>query len=226
MDGRGELETESLETESHAASVTAGSGIRRKWALTEDAFHKLLSSLADDPDAAGQKYLEIRNNLTRFFEWRGCPFPEDHADETINRVAKRIAEGEEIRNPSSYCVGVARMLVLEINKERVREQQALGEMATSPQSVPQAAPEPDQGEERIDCLRACLQDLPSDNRELIVEYYQGEKGSKIENRKKLTERFGVPVNTLRMRALRLREKLQLCVENCLNSRDARHVMST
>jgi len=225
MDGRGELETENLETESHAASLPAGSGVRRKWVLTPDAFHKLLSSLADDHDAAGQKYLEIRNNLTRFFEWRGCPFPEDHADETINRVAKRIAEGEEIRNPSSYCVGVARMLLLEINKERVREQQALGEMATALQSVPQAAPEPDQGEERIDCLRTCLKDLPSENRDLIVEYYQGEKGSKIENRKRLTERFGVPVNTLRMRALRLREKLQVCVENCLNSRDALHVMN-
>jgi RNA polymerase sigma factor (sigma-70 family) len=221
MDGRGELEAET-----NVAGLPAGSGVRRKWVLTPEAFHKLLSSLADDPDAAGQKYLEIRNNLTRFFEWRGCPFPEDHADETINRVAKRIAEGEEIRNPSSYCVGVARMLLLEINKERVREQQALGEMATSPQSVPQAAPEPDQGEERIDCLRTCLEDLPSDNRELIVEYYQGERGSKIENRKKLTERFGVPVNTLRMRALRLREKLQVCVENCLNIRDAQHVISS
>ena len=222
MDGRGELETESLETESHAASVTAGSGARRKWALTQEAFHKLLSSLGDDPDAAGQKYLEIRNNLTRFFEWRGSPFPEDHADETINRVAKRIAEGEEVRNPPSYCIGVARMLLLEINKDRAREQQALGEMAT----LPPTAPEPDTAEERIDCLRTCLQDLPSDNRELIVEYYQGEKGSKIENRKRLTERFGVPVNTLRMRALRLREKLQACVETCLNNRDARPVMST
>jgi RNA polymerase sigma factor (sigma-70 family) len=226
MDGRGELETESLETESHAASLPAGSGVRRKWVLTPEAFHKLLGALADDSETAGQRYLEIRNNLTKFFEWRGCPFPEDHADETINRVAKRIAEGEEIRNPASYCVGVARMLLLEINKERVREQQALGEMATSSYSAPQAAPEPDQAEERIDCLRACLQDLPSENRDLIVEYYQGEKGSKIENRKKLTERFGVPVNTLRMRALRLREKLQVCVENCLNNREARHVMST
>jgi len=55
---------------------------------------------------------------------------------------------------------------------------------------------------------------------LIIEYYQGEKGAKIQNRKRLTERFGVPVNTLRMRALRLREKLQGCVEDCLRSADA------
>ena len=54
-----------------------------------------------------------------------------------------------------------------------------------------------------------------DNRELILQYYQGEKGAKIENRKKLTVRFKIPLNTLRMRALRLREKLQVCVETCL-----------
>src|SRR5215467_1443276 len=161
MNGRGELETESLETESHAASLPAGSGVRRKWVLTPEAFHKLLSSLADDPDAAGQKYLEIRNNLTRFFEWRGCPFPEDHADETINRVAKRIAEGEEIRNPSSYCVGVARMLLLEIAKGRAREQQALGEAAGSQLVMP----DEDAAEGPIQCLRSCLQELPPDNRE-------------------------------------------------------------
>src|SRR5215831_6651281 len=204
MEWSGELDTETNPSE---ASATAGP--RQKWALTQEAWDGLLACLGQDRESAGEKYIEIRGNLTRFFEWRGCPFPEDHADETINRVAKRIAEGEEIRNPASYCVGVARMLLLEINKERVREQQALGEMATAPQSATQAAPEPDQAEDRVECLRTCLKDLPSDNRELIVEYYQGEKGSKIENRKKLTERFGVPVNTLRMRALRLREKLQV-----------------
>ena len=65
------------------------------------------------------------------------------------------------------------------------------------------------------CLRNCLQTLSPDNRQLILQYYQGEKGEKIQNRKKLIERLGVPVNTLRMRALRLRERLQSCVEECL-----------
>ncbi len=65
------------------------------------------------------------------------------------------------------------------------------------------------------CLRDCLQTLSTDNRELILQYYQGEKSEKINNRKRLMERLGVPVNTLRMRALRLRERLQGCVEECL-----------
>ena len=184
---------------------------RQKWTLTQEAFDKLLLALGGDRDSGSQKYLEIRTNLTRFFEWRGCSFPEDHADETINRVAKKVAEGEEILNPSGYAMGVARLLLLEIIKGRQREQSALTELGTASEVYV----EPDDGEERLTCLKQCLQTLSPDNRDLILEYYQGEKSEKIRNRKKLLERLGVPVNTLRMRALRLRERLQGCVEECV-----------
>jgi DNA-directed RNA polymerase specialized sigma24 family protein len=187
--------------------------IRQKWTLTQDAFDKLLLSFGDDRDSGGKKYLEIRNNLTRFFEWRGCPFPEDHADETINRIAKRVAEGEQIQNPAGYAMGVARLLVLEIIKGRQREQVALNEITTTTTEVDT---DTNDGEGRIDCLRQCLEGLSADNRQLIVEYYEGEKGDKIQNRKKLVEKLGIPVNTLRMRALRLRDRLQVCVEDCLS----------
>jgi RNA polymerase sigma factor (sigma-70 family) len=206
MEGRRDVDSESS-----SSNTTLSATPRRKWALTQEAFDKLLSVLGEDRDSAGKQYLEIRNNLVRFFEWRGCSFPEDHADETINRVARKIAEGEEIRNPSGYFIGVARMLLLEIIKQRDKEHHALNEMASS-QIISSDSSE---SEARIDCLRECLQSLSSDNRELIIQYYQGEKGSKIENRKKLTERLKVSVNTLRMRALRLREKLQTCVEDCI-----------
>lgn len=183
---------------------------RQKWSLTQEAFDKLLVALGGDRESAAQKYVEIRSNLVRFFEWRGCSFPEDHADETINRIAKRVAEGEEILNYSGYSLGVARLLLLEINKGRQREQLALAEIGQASEFYEEA----DDGERRLVCLRSCLQTLTTDNRDLILEYYQGEKGEKIQNRKKLMDRLGIPVNTLRMRALRLREKLQSCVEEC------------
>lgn len=193
------------------SSQLAHGAIRQKWTLTQEAFDKLLISLDGDRDSAARKYLEIRTNLTRFFEWRGCSFPEDHADETINRIAKRVIEGEAILNYSGYALGVARMLLLEINKGRQREQLALAEIGTAGEVYEEA----DDGEGRLVCLRSCLQTLSSDNRELILQYYQGEKGEKIQNRKKLMDRLGIPVNTLRMRALRLRERLQSCVEECV-----------
>jgi DNA-directed RNA polymerase specialized sigma24 family protein len=185
----------------------------RKWSLTQEAFDRLLSCLSGERERAGERYLEIRRNLLRFFEWRGCPFPEDHADETVNRVARRLSEGEAISNISAYCTGVARLLVLEIMKARAREGQALGEMPGSNTDDVDASA----AEARLECLRQCLGGLSTDNRELILQYYQGDKGEKIENRRNLTARLGVPVNTLRMRALRLREKLQECVHTCLKN---------
>jgi DNA-directed RNA polymerase specialized sigma24 family protein len=184
---------------------------RQKWTLTQDAFDRLLIALGGDRDSGGEKYLEIRTNLTRFFEWRGCSFPEDHADETFNRIAKKLDEGEQILNPAGYAMGVARLLLLEVMKSRQREQSALNEIG----AAGEAYVADDDGEDRLDCLRNCLQTLSPDNRELILQYYQGEKGAKIQNRKKLIDRLGIPVNTLRMRALRLRERLQGCVEQCM-----------
>jgi hypothetical protein len=161
----------------------------QKWTLTQEAFDKLLLVLGSgDRESGSEKYLEIRTNLTRFFEWRGCSFPEDHADETINRMARKVV------------------------KSRQREQSALTEMG----HATQAYVDSDDGENRAVCLRGCLQNLSNENRELILQYYQGEKSEKIRNRKWLMERLGIPVNTLRMRALRLRERLQGCVEECLS----------
>ena len=197
------------EVASHSPRPGASTTARQKWSLTQEAFDKLLASLAPDRGAAGEIYQETRGNLIRFFEWRACPFPEDHADETINRVAKRISEGEQISNLTHYFFGVARLLFLEIQKARAREVHALDNLP---------ATETDSDGARLDCLRSCLDGISPDQRELIISYYQGEKSHKIKNRQKLSERLEVSINTLRMRALRLRESLETCVENCLNKR--------
>jgi DNA-directed RNA polymerase specialized sigma24 family protein len=185
---------------------------RQKWSLTQQAFDGLLATLGPDRSTAADRYLAIRRNLVRLFEWRGCPTPDEYADEAINRCAKKIGEGEEIRDVATYCVGIARMLVLEMSRERSKEARPL-DKAPEPQTM---APEPqDDREFRMECLRRCLDQLSPDNRNLILHYYQGEKDEKIKNRKGLMQLFGVPASTLRMRALRLREGLHLCAENCL-----------
>jgi|SRR6185295_3912068 len=198
-------------TDGAIAGLGSPANPRAKWILTQAAFERLLACLDTDREAAGQKYVEIRGNLTRFFEWRGCAFPEDHADETINRVARRVSEGEEIRNPGGYFLGVGRLVLLEVYKEREKQQQALGELAYSSTE----SHDIEDLEPRAECLKRCLEGHTPDNRELILHYYQGEKGAKIENRRKLAEKLKTPLNTLRMRALRLRERLQVCVADCL-----------
>ncbi|HSB10163.1 MAG TPA: hypothetical protein VLM38_11810 [Blastocatellia bacterium] len=105
------------------------------------------------------------------------------------------------------------MVLLEVYKEREKEQEALSEVAyTQTESY-----NSDDLEHRAECLKRCLEGHTPDNRELILQYYQGEKGAKIENRKKLSEKLKTPLNTLRMRALRLRERLQICVADCLKA---------
>ena len=184
---------------------------RNKWSLTQEAFDGLLAGLDTDRDTAAQKYLEMRRNLVRLFEWRGCSTPDEYADETINRCARKMGDGEVIRDIATYSIGVARMLLREIARDRGRKPVPL-EQAPELRSVPDQR---EHVEARIECLRSCLTHLSNDNRNLILRYYHGDKGEKIKNRKMLTELFGIPSNILRMRALRVREKLHLCTQKCL-----------
>jgi len=198
--------------ESDAAAVRVPAPARQKWTLTQQAFDGLLAAIGPDRDAAADRYLEIRRNLVRFFEWRGCPTPDEYADETINRCARKIGEGDEIRDVPTYVVGIARMLLREVSRDRAKAARPLNEVP-EPQAVPVEPvvdPEP-----RVQCLRRCLSNLSPENRDLILHYYQGDKGDKIKNRKGLLHLFAVSASTLRMRALRLREKLQSCTEKCL-----------
>ena len=167
-----------------------------------------------DPTAitAADRYLEIRRKLVRLFEWRGCSTPDEYADETINRCAKKIGEGEEIRDLATYSIGVARMLVREMGRERAKEARPLDE-APEPRSLP-LEPEGDAGS-RVECLTALPGPALARKSRSHPQLLPGRKGEKIKNRKGLTQMFGIPSNTLRMRALRVRERLQLCAENCL-----------
>jgi DNA-directed RNA polymerase specialized sigma24 family protein len=198
---------------------------RQRWTLTKEAFDKLLTHLDAEPDLAGEKYLVIRRNLVRFFEGRGCPFAEDHADEVINRLAKRCGEGEVIQDIDGYCYGVARLLLLEIFKEQTRQASALRD---AQRDLPllewthSNAEQLDRANARLECLTSCLEKLSPDGRKLVVDYYEGDKQSRIENRKRLTESLGIPNQALRSRALRLRDKLETCISSCLKSNNRRH----
>lgn len=180
--------------------------------LDQAAFDKLLAHLDVDRERAGENYEIIRRKLVRFFEWRGSVVPEDHADQVINRVAKKIDEGEKIRDFKNYFYGVARMVFLESLKEQDKEAAAL-------EHLPQPQTDVDKGDEsepRLECLEMCLRELTAENRELIIQYYRKERGAKIENRKALAEVLGIQLNALRIRAHRIKSKLEECINDCLS----------
>jgi DNA-directed RNA polymerase specialized sigma24 family protein len=187
---------------------THSRGVR--WRLSQTAFDALLASLDADRVRAGEQYERLRQKLVKFFEWRGAVAPEDLADETLNRVARKIESGEEIRNVAAFCSGVARLVWHETLKERERT----GELAADV-AAPSAADPGDEEELRLDALELCLGELPGDHRAIVLEYYAGERRAKIDHRKELARRLGIEVNALRIRVHRIRARLESCVKQRL-----------
>jgi RNA polymerase sigma factor (sigma-70 family) len=184
---------------------------KTKWQLTQTAFDALLQAFDVNRADAGEKYLRLRKNLVRFFETRGIAFAEDAADETLNRLARKFDDGEQFENVNAYALGVARMLALELRKSPAQKtSNEIPEIGVAPFDA-----EGEETEIKLHCLDDCLKDLPPENREIIVGYYQGERREKIENRNRLAESLKIPQNALRNRAVRLRDKLESCIRNCL-----------
>lgn len=195
-------------------TVNTSTSRRGEWVLTQEAFEKLLARLDADRERAGERYETIRLKLVKFFEWRGSASPDEHADETINRVAHKIDDGEVIENLHGYFYGVARFLFLEELKEREKEQAAIDQLPP-PILVAEGR---DDADSQLECFERCMQKLPTEDCELIIEYYQEEKRAKIERRKNLAGRLRVSLNVLRIRAHRIRTKLDECVHECIRSR--------
>jgi len=187
---------------------------RGKWDLTQDAFDLLLAQLDTDRQEASKKYEFLRRKLVKFFEWRGCNFPEDLADDTINRVARKLEAGEEVRDLAAYSAGVARLVFLESLRTRKQEEEVL-------RAAPRSLAEPvDESDGRAECLDCCMRELSPANSQLIMEYYQENQRARIEARQQLAVRLGIPLNALRIRAHRIRVRLEGCVEECMRRRSS------
>jgi len=176
-----------------------------------EALERLLDLLDPEPCRAAREFVKLRHRLTRLFEWRGCRFPEDLADETISRVARRLQEGVEIRSddPYRYFCGVAHMVFKEVLRERRRERKL-----QDPASWP-PPPDPEDGlddDPRMEILQTCLGRLSDEQRELLLDYHQGDGRERIENRRRIARRLEVPLNALRIRVHRIRTKLEECVQ--------------
>jgi DNA-directed RNA polymerase specialized sigma24 family protein len=202
--------------------VEARTSFKKDWVLSQDAFDALLKRLDPDRERAAVQYEHIRRALIMFFESRGSSTADEHADTTINRAARRLIEGKEIHveNPVSYFYGVARNVLKESWDALARNRSGLAgaleaRVSVDPQAERELWLERQRRESRLECLDGCLRGLTAEHRDLIAAYYQGEAGAKVENRQRLADRIGIPINALRIRALRIRERLEDCVGRCM-----------
>lgn len=201
-------------------------GTTKTRGLTPEQFDKLLGCLAPDREAAAEQYEQLRRALVTFFEFRGALCPLDEADEVIDRVARRLGEGREIftANPRNYFYAVARNVWRERRASPVSEVELETAPLPSSDRTPLEILEEAEAESvrarRLSCLQSCLQKFAAAERALIVGYYEGSGGDKIRNRQLLAEQLGITVSTLRVRACRLRERLDASVKLCLKKNGA------
>lgn len=181
--------------------------------IPPESFEEILAWLNADRDVAAAMYVQLRHDLAKMFMWGRCADPEGMTDETFDRVAKKVNgvrptyEGD----PRLYFRAVANNLIKENNK-KIKSQLSL-EGIDLP--VPKQIETEDDTAGIEECLQQCLLKLGPDKRELILGYYAKEKQAKIDHRYELAQKFGITVETLRVRVFRIRESLAECIQRCL-----------
>ena len=173
--------------------------------LQQEDFDQLLFWLDPDADSAGLIYERIRWRLIAILASRGCAVPEELADETIDRVARRLADIQAtyVGDKGLYFLGVMNNVHHEYLKRPPMPR------------VPESDDDVEAKERTHFCLEKCLDKLSSNSRQVIERYYAENKSAKIHLRRRIAKDFGINLNALRLRALRIREKLQTCIEQCL-----------
>jgi DNA-directed RNA polymerase specialized sigma24 family protein len=202
--------------------------IKKEWILTQEAFDRLLACLDGDRPSAARKYEIIRKGLITFFECRGCALPADYADQTFDRVARRLTEGVDIHttNPSNFFFGVAKRVLREYWDKAPKDPVSLDALSISEGPLTSQSTtalnfywlttEPE-----VECQDQCMAELSAESQALILGYYDGDGHEKCQNRKIIAQELGISPNSLRIRALRIRERLESCVSRCAKGRPSR-----
>ena len=175
--------------------------------ITPEEFTGFLAWLDPSPERAGEEYERLRFRLCTFFAQRRCTSADYLADETINRVIVK-ASAEEIENKIAYCYGVAR----NVYREWLREQRPHLDI----NDVTIAAEAPAEPSFSSECLDKCLAELPQDVRTLLLDYFSEAKLAKVRLHQRISKSLNTSQTALRMRVMRSKRKLKLCVQECMS----------
>ncbi len=215
--------TDKLKLELHALFPGRPSIRKIEWDINKAAFGKLLALFDKDVERAGEKYELMRSKLMKFFRCRGARMPDELADEVMNRAARRVDQGEEIRleTLAEYFYGVAHNVLRESRRNPENIFSSLDTLppsehpAENPARLAERITAKREAERRLECLESCVGKLPLETQRLIISYYEEDEGAKIRNRQRIAEAMGIQLNALRIRVHRIRAKLEECVIGCL-----------
>jgi len=186
----------------------------RDSAIPPESFEEILAWLNPDRDVAATMYVQLRHDLAKMFMWGRCADPEGLTDEAFDRVARKVHDVRPTYegDPRLYFRAVANNLIKE-NHKKIKSQLSLEDIDLP--ELPLTETEDDAVADIEECLQLCLQKLDIKKRELILAYYAKEKQAKIDHRNELAQKFGITVETLRVRVFRIRESLAGCIGRCL-----------
>jgi DNA-directed RNA polymerase specialized sigma24 family protein len=187
-------------------------GCVQAWRLSVVAWDRLLWQLAPDRACAARRYELLRAKLIRFFARRGCALPEDCADVTFDRVARRLDEGVRVAETAVYLFGAARLVALEQQRRASRPWAQLAILQDAERDRDAVEREPGERESKrlfaAGFLDSGLRALDAAARRLLIRYYEGDGASQRRARAALARDLGISAGVLRVRVHRLRARLE------------------
>lgn len=197
--------------------TSPATGAKPSFELDAATFERLLEFLAPEATTASARadaYEVHREKLVAFFRWRHLADPASLADETLDRVARKVAAGE-VRpgSPGAFVLGVARLLALEAGR-RDRKETHL-DVAAQPAAVDDTKVR----EAHLRALEVCLERLREGEREVLLAYHRHGGRSRIDGRREMAEELGVSMTALRLRVFRVRERVERCVRRRLEGEE-------
>lgn len=199
--------------------VQVKQNMTRARSIPPESFEEILAWFNSDREVAAQMYVQLHHDLSKLIQWKGLNDGEELTDEVFDRVARKVHEVRPtyVGDPRLYFRGVANNVIKE-HLKKLKNQVPLESIEPPSQSAAEADPDKETLEE---CLDACLDKLNSEKRELILAYYAKEKQAKIDHRNEIAAKLGVTVRALRVKAYRIREKLERCMERCVKAKGQR-----
>jgi len=186
--------------------------MKRERSPTGEEFQKLIDWLA----SAGRDYVTEHGRLAKMFSVRGCVDEWELADEVFNRIAVRIDklketyQGDPIKCLIGFKDNVYKEYLRDPKWDRPTDPDRLARLPAPPNPEPVS----EATEWRIECLQECLAELGAADCNLFCRYFGEGKPRKLA-RRTLAEELKLTANALRIRAHRLRGRMQECMELCL-----------
>lgn len=181
--------------------------------MTEEELKQFLQWLDSDQSKAGLKYEQLRQRLILYFARRQCPTAEDLTDVVLDAAVQHFYKQNSLllTKPLPYIFGIARNVC-----RRYFDRQNLidGETDWGRLLLSDYDEEHNYKERRSSCLLTCLRNLKEQDRRLFLLYYLKQTKTMDEYRLGLAKKFGLTINGLRLKIMRLRDRLRDCIRSC------------